>query len=542
MAIIQISKIQHRTGNIYELPQLSVGEIGYAIDAKRVFIGNDPDVLGPSPDNTELLTQYSDINAAGTDTEIQFNQAGIFGASSNFAFDYANSNLNLDGNLSVTQASTFGNTVTVNGNLNVSGNITYYDIVNTRTSDPIIDLGGGPNGTPLTGNDGKDRGTLLNYFTSMPMAAFMGWDNSNGEFAFGSNVTNLNDVITFNQLGNVRARTFIGNVVGNVSGNIIGNVSVPGSTGQILFNNSGNIDAGANFSISGNVVTVVGTVTANFFSGNGSNLSALAGANVTGSVANATYANIAGIAYSVSGANVSGSVANATYANIAGIAYSVSGANVSGSVANATYANISGVAYSVSGANVSGQVANALVAGTVYTAAQPNITSLGTLTSLSVSGNIVSTNFTTGANSTSGTITGNWTLSSGSQINATYADLAEYYMPDQKYAAGTVLAFGGRKEVTISTSKNYQKIAGVVSENPAYAMNTGIADKGSCIALVGRVPVKVVGKIEKGDLLRASAEHEGVAVNTGDGGVIGRAIQKYNSEQVGLIEVMVGRT
>jgi len=64
----------------------------------------------------------------------------------------------------------------------------------------------------------------------------------------------------------------------------------------------------------------------------------------------------------------------------------VSGANVSGTVANATYSVTSGTAYSVSGANVSGQVGNALIAGTVYTNAQPNITSVGTLTTLTVSG------------------------------------------------------------------------------------------------------------------------------------------------------------
>jgi hypothetical protein len=489
MAIIQISKIQHRTGNIDDLPQLSVGELGWATDAKRLFIGNDPNVLGPSPDNTEILTQFSDINAAGANTQVQYNSNGTFGASSAFTFNQTTNVLALTGNISAV-GSTFTGNVIIGGNLSVSGNITYYDIINSRTSDPVIELGGGPNGTPLSGNDGKDRGTLLHYYTTVPVDAFMGWDNSNGEFAFGSNVTNVNDVMTFNTLGNVRAHTFIGNVAGNITGNI----AVAGSTTQVLFNNSGFIGASPNFVFTGTAVTITGTVNANFFAGNGSNLTNLPGANV------------------------------------------------SGTVANATYANISGVSYSVSGGNVSGQVANALVAGTVYTAAQPNITSLGTLSSLTVSGNIVSTDFTTGGNSTAGTITGNWTLSSGSRLNATYADLAEYYMPDQKYEAGTVLAFGGRKEVTISTAKNYQKIAGVVSENPAYAMNTDIAAKGVCIALIGRVPVKVMGKIDKGDLLRASPDHEGVAVNTGDGGVIGRAIQRYNSEEVGLIEVMVGRT
>lgn len=58
MAIIQISKIQVRTGNLDDLPQLALGELGWAADEKRLFIGNDPNVIGAQPDNTEILTQY----------------------------------------------------------------------------------------------------------------------------------------------------------------------------------------------------------------------------------------------------------------------------------------------------------------------------------------------------------------------------------------------------------------------------------------------------------------------------------------------------
>jgi hypothetical protein len=97
------------------------------------------------------------------------------------------------------------------GNLSVGGNLTYINVTNLVVQDPVIEMGGGPNGAPLTTNDGKDRGSLLHYYTTQPVDAFMGWDNGNGEFAFGSNVTNNSDVMTFNQLGNVRAQTFIVN-------------------------------------------------------------------------------------------------------------------------------------------------------------------------------------------------------------------------------------------------------------------------------------------------------------------------------------------
>jgi hypothetical protein len=127
-----------------------------------------------------------------------------------------------------------------------------------------------------------------------------------------------------------------------------------------------------------NSISTSGNVTAGYHIGNGSRLTSLTGANVTGTVANATYATSAG------------SATTAAQANYANIANSVSGSNVSGSVAQANYANI---ANSVAGGNVTGQVGNALVAGTVYTAAQPNITSVGTLTSLSSSGNITASYF-----------------------------------------------------------------------------------------------------------------------------------------------------
>ena len=103
--------------------------------------------------------------------------------------------------------------------------------------------------------------------------------------------------------------------------------------------------------------------------------------NIT--VATGTIGGDAGRLSNVVGANVTGAVGFATVAN------SVAGANVSGAVAFATTAN------AVAGANVSGQVANAVVSGTVYSAAQPNITSVGTLTSVTTTGEVNAVSFGT---------------------------------------------------------------------------------------------------------------------------------------------------
>jgi hypothetical protein len=68
MAIVQISKIKVRTGSITELPQLDEGELGWASDERRLFIGNpiDPNNSGPQPQNTEIITQYSPTRSSGS--------------------------------------------------------------------------------------------------------------------------------------------------------------------------------------------------------------------------------------------------------------------------------------------------------------------------------------------------------------------------------------------------------------------------------------------------------------------------------------------
>jgi hypothetical protein len=94
----------------------------------------------------------------------------------------------------------------ITGNLTVSGTTLYTNVTSMNVIDPIIELGGGSNGNPLTSNDSKDRGSLLHYYAgSSAVDAFMGWDNSNSEFAFGSNVSVVNDVVSFNNFGNIRA-------------------------------------------------------------------------------------------------------------------------------------------------------------------------------------------------------------------------------------------------------------------------------------------------------------------------------------------------
>ena len=97
----------------------------------------------------------------------------------------------------------------------------------------------------------------------------------------------------------------------------------------------------------------------------------------------------------------------------------------------------------------------------------------------------------------------------GVATSALYADLAEKYLADAEYPVGTVMSIGGVQEVTASTEETSHSVLGVISENPAFAMNEGL-EGGTYIALKGRVPVRVIGRVMKGDRL-APSDIKGIA-------------------------------
>jgi len=126
--------------------------------------------------------------------------------------------------------------------------------------------------------------------------------------------------------------------------------------------------------------------------------------------------------------------------------------------------------------------------------------------------------------------------------SAQYADLAEIYESDAEYEVGTVVIFGGEKEITVSSMGADPRVAGVISENPAYLMNNDAT--GQAVALQGKVSCKVVGQISKGDMLVTHSQHPGVARKATDpkmGTVIGKALEEYNSTEIGTINIVAGR-
>jgi hypothetical protein len=154
------------------------------------------------------------------------------------------------------------------------------------------------------------------------------------------------------------------------------------------------------------------------------------------------------------------------------------------------------------------------------------------------------TALTTGANSTAGTITGNWTLTTGSRLQATYADLAERFAADAVYDAGTVVQLGGKDEITAVQYELSEDVFGVISDTAAYLMNAGAGNDTTHppVAVSGRVQVKVIGIVRKGDRLVSAGNGIARAAGAGEAthfNVIGRALEDKNADGIGYVESFV---
>jgi hypothetical protein len=126
--------------------------------------------------------------------------------------------------------------------------------------------------------------------------------------------------------------------------------------------------------------------------------------------------------------------------------------------------------------------------------------------------------------------------------SARYADLAEIYSSDEIYEPGTVIKLGGSAEITQTTSIEDLNVFGVISTDPAYLMNSEA--EGLPVALKGRVPVKVVGTVLKGERL-ISSHLPGVAMALGfkeydPRKIIGRSLEQKTTDDLGVVEAVIG--
>jgi hypothetical protein len=359
------------------------------------------------------------------------------------------------------------------------------------------------------------------------------------------------DIIDVRQLTTTTTVTSISNSSGNaivqvsdttndisITGDLVPTSNVAFDLGTLTNRWRDGYFSGSSLILGNIVMKNTGGNTIGFFGPNGTTPATLdANVSVVGDAIESGTSNV-----SFAGGN--GNVLLVAGGNTTGV-ITATGANVTGTL-NATGA-ITGASLGVSTGNITG--GNLILSGAIEDSGQLDIRTTAS------NGNIVLTpNGSGNVNIASNVIpTGNAVANIGSTTNtfntifakatsAQYADLAEKYVADAEYTPGTVVVFGGDKEVTVTSTDADRAVAGVVSTNPSYIMNAGLeAEHVATVALTGRVPTRVTGTVRKGDLM-VSAGY-GLARAEQDprvGTVIGKALENYEGAE-GVIEVVVGR-
>jgi len=422
---------------------------------------------------------------------------------------------------STTSTSTSTGALIVNGGAGISGTVTAANVSSVS----------GTNVGYLTADSnyvhiGAASATQLNFKVAGQTPAFIG--------ANGSVVVTGNTSLQSNGYGNIYVQTATGGVSGYVIADT-SNVHVGSYTNtQVNFKQNNTtaafIDTSGNFNIV-NALKVAGNTT--FINTTVINTTDTLSAPT---VQAGTIGNSGAVLYGTLNSS-SASQTNITAVGTLG-SLTVSGTtNLQGTTNGATInaTTLQGGTIGNSGAVLYGTLNSA-------SAAQTNITSVGTLSGLTVSGAIVpSSNASINIGGTGSQYFNNVYAVNflGTSTTAKYADLAERYTSDAEYESGTVVDFGGDAEVTLSNIDGSQYVAGVVSTNPAYMMNSD-AD-GLYIALVGRVPTKVTGPVRKGQMMVSNGDGTARGENNPImGSVIGKALENFG-DGVGVIEVVVGR-
>jgi len=536
------------------------------------------------------------IRTAFIKTNDNFTELFAGGASTNIANGTSNVNVEASANVTVGVA---GNTITTfattglytNGIISASGNV---QAGNVRTTGLVS-----ASGNVFSGSALRTTGVISASGNIITAGYFVGnfFGNVTGNFV----VPGSNTQVIFNSSGNAQATagftfdsdtntvatTGVVSAIGNIDGGNIQTTGLITATGNII--SSANISAGnvlvsglisatstvtsaANITggnvLTGGRVSATGNVTGNYILGNGSQLTGLPELYGNSNVSNFLAAfgtNAISTTGNVTSGNIFVSGITSIAGNIQANYFFGNGSQLTGvQVGPSTHIvnGTSNVAIVSSGGNVTANV-NGTSNVVVLASTGQYITGL-----ISASGNIVSSGNIAGGNlSASGSFTVNSADGATAIVNggsnavgnigsssryfntvfaqattALYADLAEMYLSDASYIPGTVVSFGGDKEITVSTQDADTRVAGVISTRPAYRMNSSLEGKYALpVALMGRVPCSVVGTVSRGDMMvsagNGAARSES---NPAMGTVIGKALEDFDVDR-GVIEVVVGR-
>ena len=413
-----------------------------------------------------------------------------------------------NGNFTPTGDVAVGGNLAVGGDLNVNGNLNITGANNLAVTDNVIELHVANTANiaePWTYDDGKDIGIRFHWF---------GTTNQDAALVFSHDERALEWYDT----GALGANTFTGNTYGPIKAGKATFINTTPTTG----NATGSLQTYGGMSASGNIYAGGWIYTA-------SNLTVTTSAQI-GNDIRSTTSNTSGPAQvgsirSNSFATVHTTLVTGGTATLNAV--TVNGAATVGSTLTTTgtaTVNVLSSNGNVSGTGASFSGVGQFRAGIQGTAVGNVTHSTGKFTTLNTTSTAT---FDAAANFNStvtidGTLTcnqitpfGNANVDLGSASNqfnvvyaqasrALYADLAEKYIADAEYTPGTVVIFGGENEITVTEIPGDTRVAGAISTEPAYIMNSG--STGLEVALRGKVPVNVVGTVYKGDLLITSVE------------------------------------
>jgi hypothetical protein len=383
--------------------------------------------------------------------------------------------------LSVT-ANVAGGNLTTGGQVSATGNIRTANYLSVGQD---INVSGDITATSYTGSNLSLSGNVTggNIRTGGLISAT---GNITGNYILG-NIYYANGLPPTNTIQNGNSNVLVGAVAGNVS------INVNGIAPLAIFTPLGQTTTG--------IISATGTVTAGNIA-TGGTISATGNISTAGNILVSTNKGIVSSNVSITLDSVGQVVINPGYVTSTGDL----------DFYTASVGNYSELWLHDEGNAVISTAGNAHI-WTFDTTG--NLTAPGAITV----GNIVNANGNGVGNIGSSTTYFNTVFAKAT--SAQYADLAENYVADATYAPGTVVIFGGEQEITVTTEAADERVAGVISTNPAYLMNSG--ELGLPVALRGKVPVRVVGSVVKGDSLVTSTT-PGVAFSVGRERVYGQAV------------------
>jgi len=383
--------------------------------------------------------------------------------------------------------------------------------------------------------DSLDSSQFMRTDTNTSTTGVLRVQTNTGLFVGSANVFNVNTTTTD---ANIKSNISGGNLIiqANVSGTTYTVATAYGANGVFAIGNAATVGTtlGVTGNSSGGNLTTGGQVSA---TGNVTGGNIITGALMQAASISATANVQAGNLRTVGQVSATGNITGA--ANIAGNYFLGNGSQLTGlslgvsvtKIENGTsegFINASGgnIAFTVGG---TGNVL-VLTSGTAYFVG--NVSTIGIeKTGSNAIGNI-------------GSSSNYFNRVFATATTALYADVAERFAADELLEPGTVVELGGTKEITRSTEDLSENVFGVISTRPAYTMNGGAGDDDThpAVAMTGRVPVKCVGTIRKGDRLVSAGEGVARAAQSGEAtafNVIGRSLENKHTPELGTIEAIV---